>query len=98
MCFKKGRESLKSISGDDIEAVFEDILKTITRDPKLAPLERAMFNKELGLHLSHLTRAHAALGRALVAIDRQICEKLDQIIECISRTALRAFERQVESP
>ena len=56
-----------------------------------------MFKKAWDMRLSRLKQAHAALGRDLATIDRQIDAKLDQIVECSSSTVQRAFERKVES-
>ncbi len=97
MCFNKGCDSYrKSIRRDDLEGQFADVLKSITPAPKLAELARAMFKKAWDMQLSKAKRVQASLKRDLAALDQQIDEKLDQIVECSSLTVQRAFERKVE--
>lgn len=97
MCFHKGCESYrKSIRREDLEGAFEDLLETITPAPTLAALGRAMFKKAWELQLSKANKVQSGLKRDLSKLEKQIDEKLDQIVECTSTTVQRAFERKIE--
>ena len=95
-CFNRECEShRKSIPRDKLEGEFEATLKQLRPSASLFRLVRAMFKDAWDQRLAQANETMKSLRRDMLAIDKQIEQLVNRIIDSQSDTAVTAYERRI---
>lgn len=85
----------KSIPRAKLEGEFETLLRGLTPSRTLFDLARDMFRKAWDMRLAQAQTTRVALEREAIALDRQIEQLVDRIVDSQSPTAISAYEARI---
>ena len=96
MCFNKGCGSYrKSVRRDVVEGEFEALLKQMRPSARLFQVVRAAFKRAWDIRLAQANEIKKTLRRDILAIEKQIEQLVDRIVEAPAQSAVAAYERRL---
>ncbi len=96
LCPTKGCSSYrKSIKREELEGAFEGVLQSLEPSENMFALVRAMFRDAWDMRLQQAAQATKAMKENVRAVEKQIDQLLDRIVDASNDSVVAAYEKRI---